>query len=67
MTELAILRIRQGVTQKEMAGKIGIHVTTLSMIERKRFVANIDQRKRIVKAYGVLEKDFFDQETGLAI
>lgn len=67
MTELAILRMKKGITQKEMAGRIGIHVATLSLIERKRFVANIDQRKRIVKAYGVVEKDFFDQETGLAI
>ncbi|MPM44125.1 hypothetical protein SDC9_90803 [bioreactor metagenome] len=66
MTELAILRIRQGVTQKEMAGKIGIHVATLSIIERKRYVANPEQRARIVKAYGINEAEFFDRETGLA-
>ena len=66
MTELAILRMRKGLTQKTMAEKMGIHVATLSLIERKRLVPSADHRRKIVAAYGIEESDFFDQQTGLA-
>lgn len=65
MTELAILRMRKGLTQKTMAGKMGIHVATLSLIERKRLVPSADHRRKIVAAYGINEADFFE-ESGLA-
>lgn len=67
MSELAILRMRSGCTQKAMAEKIGLHVATLSVIERRRFVPNASQRQRIASAYGVNEADFFDEKSGLAI
>lgn len=67
MTELAILRMRQGVTQKKMAERIGIHVATLSLIERKRLVPSADHKRKIVMAYEIAEADFFDSETGLAL
>ncbi len=66
MSELTILRMRSGKTQKAMAEKIGIHVATLSLIERKRLVPCADHRRKIVAAYGIDEADFFDQQTGLA-
>ena len=65
MTELAILRMRKGLTQKTMAEKMGIHVATLSLIERKRLVPSADHRRKIVAAYGIEEADFFE-ESGLA-
>lgn len=66
MTELAILRMRKGLTQKAMAEKMGIHVATLSLIERKRLVPSADHRRKIIAAYGIEEADFFDRQTGLA-
>ena len=65
MTELAILRMRKGLTQKVMAEKMGIHVATLSLIERKRLVPSDDHRRKIVAAYGINEADFFEA-SGLA-
>ena len=65
MTELAILRMRKGLTQKTMAEKMGIHVATLSLIERKRLVPSADQRRKIIAAYGIEEADFFEP-SGLA-
>lgn len=65
MTELAILRMRKGLTQKTMAVKMGIHVATLSLIERKRLVPSADHRRKIVAAYGIKEADFFEP-SGLA-
>lgn len=67
MSELAILRMRRGFTQKAMAEKMGLHVATLSLVERRRFVPSADQRQKIVSAYGVREEDFFDVKSGLAI
>lgn len=65
MTELAILRMRKGLTQKAMAEKMGIHVATLSLIERKRLVPSAEHRRKIVAAYGIEESDFFEP-SGLA-
>lgn len=67
ITELAILRMRRGVTQKMMAERTGINVSTLSLIERKRLVPSSDHRRKIVAAYGIEEADFFDEKSGLAI
>ena len=65
MSELAILRMRKGLTQKVMAEKMGIHVATLSLIERKRLVPSVDHRRKIAVAYGIEEADFFEA-SGLA-
>lgn len=58
--------MRRGATQKMMAEIMGIHVATLSLIERKRLVPSADHRRKIVVAYGINETDFFDPMTGLA-
>lgn len=67
MSEIAILRMRRGVTQRRMAEEIGINVATLSDIERRRYVPSASQRQKITSAYGIREADFFDEKTGLAL
>ncbi len=64
MSELAIFRMRQGISQREMANRTGINVTLLSSIERRRHVPNKNHVNRILEAYGIERPKIFSSLQG---
>jgi transcriptional regulator with XRE-family HTH domain len=46
-------RLKAQLGQDEFADKVGIHRTTLSLLERGKHLPNLDMVRRLAKAFGV--------------
>jgi transcriptional regulator with XRE-family HTH domain len=55
-----LLRKRKGLSQDELAGKIGIDTKSLSRLERGAHYPSLETLDRIRAELGVELKDFFD-------
>ncbi|NLK18792.1 MAG: helix-turn-helix transcriptional regulator [Synergistaceae bacterium] len=64
-TRLTIRRMRQGMTQRALAKKIGIHPYVLCGIERRKLTASPERRAAILAVLGGSEAVFFEP-SGLA-
>ena len=53
MIRLTIERKRRGWSQMELARRSGVHVTSISLIENRRFVPGVTQIEKIRKALRV--------------
>ena len=58
------LRRRRGLTQEELAGRIGRSVETLSVLERGRATPTLPVLGRLSEALAVPLRDFFDPASG---
>lgn len=54
------LREAKGLTQAQLAEKIGVEPVTVSNIEVGRYGAHFSTIEKLVKALGVKAKDLFD-------
>lgn len=52
-------RILKGITQEEMAKRVGIHVNTYANYEREPDKMSVGHAKRIAAALGVSPNDIF--------
>jgi transcriptional regulator with XRE-family HTH domain len=57
LIRLAIERKRRGWTQGELARRSGLHSTTISLIEGRRFVPGAAQIEKLRAAFGVRPDD----------
>lgn len=57
--KIKAIREEQGLTQRELAEKIGITVNWLSKLENKKRIPNVSLAIRIAAALGVKVDDIF--------
>jgi transcriptional regulator with XRE-family HTH domain len=57
MIRLAIERRRRGWSQSELARRSGVHSTSISLIEGRRFVPGVVQLEKLRVALGVRPSD----------
>ena len=56
---LRSIRLANGLTQKELAEKAGLHATYIGIIERGKQSASLDTIEKLAAALGVKEETFF--------
>jgi len=59
---LVALRIARGLTQRELAGRLGVHESQVSRDERNEYHGvTVDRASRVLDAMGVQLRSFFEQ------
>jgi HTH-type transcriptional regulator, repressor for puuD len=57
---LAKIRMDQGLSQNQLAKKIGVVKTSIGRFERDEMFPSVDNLEKLGEALGVPVKDFFD-------
>lgn len=65
--KLRLLRLSHKYTQKDLAEKLDIHVTTYGKIELGEIGIDIYKARKLAKLYGISIDDFFEEEANYAI
>lgn len=55
-------RLKQGISQEELAARAGVHRTYIGMIERAEKNITLENIEKIAKALGIKIGDFFKNE-----
>jgi transcriptional regulator with XRE-family HTH domain len=58
--KLAGMRVMAGLSQKQVAGELGVHQTAISHWERGVGLMRADKVSVLAKLYGVTEKEILD-------
>ena len=58
------LRTQHGLTQKELAGQLGVSYSTISMYERGHRQPDLEMLAKLAAFFGVSVDSFFGRETG---
>lgn len=56
-------RLKQGISQEELAARAGVHRTYIGMIERAEKNITLENIEKIAKALGIKIADFFKNES----
>ena len=60
--KLKAYRIKQGLSQKELARQIGASTDTIGLIERQKVKPRLDTMEKIAEYFGVTLSDLLDTQ-----
>lgn len=66
MNRVKELREQKGLSQEQLADRVGAHYTTISKIERGVQQLNVRWMERIAEALGVTVREFVEQPEDIA-
>lgn len=66
LTKIKLSRMRLELTQRHVAGRLGVSGTFMSQVEAGRAKVPLTRQRQIVDLLGGEASDFFDEKTGFA-
>ena len=66
ITKLKQMRLEIGLSIKNLSHEIGVHASTISMLERRRLASSVRAREVISSFLGIPQEEAFDSE-GFAV